>query len=177
MSGLLTLVCGFGLLHFVDAPFEYDFRKLNAKLDSTQDDKAFNRSMESLFGRWPSPTIILADSRVETESIRQAIRKQDKATGDKQVIGSIVTVYDAFWPAVLHNLIWLAVFFVYPAIQMPPPDETLPQEGAKSAHFCSMCGPHFCSMKITEDVRQYAAAERVFLPEFQFSWNTFRGGA
>jgi len=36
-------------------------------------------------------------------------------------------------------------------------DETLPQEGAKSAHFCSMCGPHFCSMKITEDVRRYAA--------------------
>ena len=36
-------------------------------------------------------------------------------------------------------------------------DETLPQEGAKLAHFCSMCGPHFCSMKITEDVRQYAA--------------------
>ena len=36
-------------------------------------------------------------------------------------------------------------------------DETLPQEGAKNAHFCSMCGPHFCSMKITEDVRRYAA--------------------
>ena len=36
-------------------------------------------------------------------------------------------------------------------------DETLPQEGAKTAHFCSMCGPHFCSMKITEDVRRYAA--------------------
>jgi phosphomethylpyrimidine synthase len=36
-------------------------------------------------------------------------------------------------------------------------DETLPQDGAKSAHFCSMCGPHFCSMKITEDVRKYAA--------------------
>ena len=35
--------------------------------------------------------------------------------------------------------------------------ETLPQEGAKSAHFCSMCGPHFCSMKISEDVRKYAA--------------------
>src|ERR1035437_5629234 len=35
-------------------------------------------------------------------------------------------------------------------------DETLPQEGAKPAHFCSMCGPHFCSMKITEDVRKYA---------------------
>jgi phosphomethylpyrimidine synthase len=36
-------------------------------------------------------------------------------------------------------------------------DETLPQEGAKTAHFCSMCGPHFCSMKITDDVRKYAA--------------------
>ncbi len=35
-------------------------------------------------------------------------------------------------------------------------DETLPQEGAKVAHFCSMCGPHFCSMKITQDVRDYA---------------------
>jgi phosphomethylpyrimidine synthase len=35
-------------------------------------------------------------------------------------------------------------------------DETLPQEGAKLAHFCSMCGPHFCSMKITQDVRAYA---------------------
>ncbi len=38
-------------------------------------------------------------------------------------------------------------------------DATLPQEGAKSAHFCSMCGPHFCSMKITEDVRRYAAEQ------------------
>ena len=40
-------------------------------------------------------------------------------------------------------------------------DETLPQEGAKLAHFCSMCGPHFCSMKITEDVRKYAAEHGV----------------
>ncbi len=38
-------------------------------------------------------------------------------------------------------------------------DETLPQEGAKLAHFCSMCGPHFCSMKITQDVREYAASQ------------------
>jgi phosphomethylpyrimidine synthase len=38
-------------------------------------------------------------------------------------------------------------------------DETLPQEGAKLAHFCSMCGPHFCSMKITQDVREFAAAQ------------------
>ena len=36
-------------------------------------------------------------------------------------------------------------------------DETLPQESAKSAHFCSMCGPNFCSMKITQDIRDYAS--------------------
>jgi phosphomethylpyrimidine synthase len=38
-------------------------------------------------------------------------------------------------------------------------DETLPKESAKIAHFCSMCGPHFCSMKISQDVRDYAAKE------------------
>ncbi|MCG8323306.1 MAG: phosphomethylpyrimidine synthase ThiC [Cytophagales bacterium] len=38
-------------------------------------------------------------------------------------------------------------------------DETLPAEGAKVAHFCSMCGPHFCSMKITQDVLEYAAKQ------------------
>ena len=40
-------------------------------------------------------------------------------------------------------------------------DETLPAEGAKLAHFCSMCGPHFCSMKITQDVREYAKEQNV----------------
>src|SRR3989344_7611354 len=40
-------------------------------------------------------------------------------------------------------------------------DETLPQEGAKLAHFCSMCGPHFCSMKITQEVRDYAASQHL----------------
>ena len=40
-------------------------------------------------------------------------------------------------------------------------DETLPQSGAKLAHFCSMCGPHFCSMRITQDVRDYAAKQGV----------------
>ena len=40
-------------------------------------------------------------------------------------------------------------------------DETLPAEGAKVAHFCSMCGPHFCSMRITQDVREYAESHGV----------------
>jgi phosphomethylpyrimidine synthase len=44
-----------------------------------------------------------------------------------------------------------------PAVAREYHDETLPAEGAKLAHFCSMCGPHFCSMKITQDVREYAS--------------------
>ncbi len=42
-------------------------------------------------------------------------------------------------------------------------DETLPAEGAKIAHFCSMCGPHFCSMKITQDIRDHAKKEEEML--------------
>ncbi|MGZ9189825.1 MAG: phosphomethylpyrimidine synthase ThiC, partial [Nitrospira sp.] len=40
-------------------------------------------------------------------------------------------------------------------------DATLPDNAAKVAHFCSMCGPHFCSMKITQDVRDYAAQKQL----------------
>ncbi len=40
-------------------------------------------------------------------------------------------------------------------------DETIPAEGAKLAHFCSMCGPHFCSMKITQETREFAAKEGI----------------
>jgi phosphomethylpyrimidine synthase len=40
-------------------------------------------------------------------------------------------------------------------------DATLPHQSHKVAHFCSMCGPHFCSMKITQDVRDYAANQRI----------------
>jgi len=46
-------------------------------------------------------------------------------------------------------------------------DETLPADGAKVAHFCSMCGPKFCSMKITQDVRDYAAAMNDKAAEFR----------
>jgi predicted RND superfamily exporter protein len=87
----LTLFCGVGLLHFASAPFEYDFRKLNANLESTEDSKQFNQSMESLFGRWPSPTIILADDLAQVEPIRAAIWRQNKAD---PVIGRVVTIND-----------------------------------------------------------------------------------
>ncbi len=44
-------------------------------------------------------------------------------------------------------------------------DQTLPKEGHKSAHFCSMCGPHFCSMKISQDVRDYAEEQKKGMDE------------
>jgi len=44
-------------------------------------------------------------------------------------------------------------------------DETLPKDSAKVAHFCSMCGPHFCSMKITQDVREYAKQQGISADE------------
>ncbi|PZF71464.1 phosphomethylpyrimidine synthase ThiC [Taibaiella soli] len=44
-------------------------------------------------------------------------------------------------------------------------DETLPADGAKIAHFCSMCGPHFCSMKITQDIRDYTAEHEKLMQE------------
>ena len=45
-------------------------------------------------------------------------------------------------------------------------DQTLPAEGAKTAHFCSMCGPKFCSMKITQEVRDFAAKQNAGIDTF-----------
>jgi predicted RND superfamily exporter protein len=90
-SAVVTVLCAVGLRHFAKAPFEYDFRKLNADLQSTEDVKQFNRSMESLFGRWPSPTVILADDAREVEPIRAAIWRQDQS---EHVIGRVVTIND-----------------------------------------------------------------------------------
>jgi len=60
-------------------------------------------------------------------------------------------------------------------------DETLPAPAAKGAHFCSMCGPHFCSMKITQDVRDYAATQGISVDQavatgLQEKAAEFRGG-
>jgi predicted RND superfamily exporter protein len=92
-----------GLKHFLKDPFEYDFRRLNAKLNTTEEAKQFGRSFDKLFGRWPSPTIVLADNVAEVETIKSTIRAQDAAQAAQrpdpkgpgaQVIGQIVTIYD-----------------------------------------------------------------------------------
>jgi phosphomethylpyrimidine synthase len=55
-------------------------------------------------------------------------------------------------------------------------DETLPAEGAKVAHFCSMCGPKFCSMKISQDVRDFAKLEREKIEGMQEMSEKFKEG-
>jgi hypothetical protein len=87
----LTLFCSYGLLHFLGSPFEYDFRKLNANLQSTETAREFNQSMDSLFGRWPSPTIILGDDIREVEAIRAGIWRNNEK---EHVIGQIITIND-----------------------------------------------------------------------------------
>ena len=83
-----------GLAHFAQAPFEYDFRKLRAELSTSQQTQEFNQNQDDLFGRWPQPTIVLADEIEEVEPIRAAIRKQDKDVPGDDVIGEIATIYD-----------------------------------------------------------------------------------
>lgn len=107
LSLALTVGGIWGMGHFLKDPFEYDFRKLNAKLRTSAEAKQFDRNMDELFGRWPSPTIVLADRLEEVEAIRAAIRRQDDAHGGskvvngpngpflrKNVIGQIATIYD-----------------------------------------------------------------------------------
>jgi len=90
----LAIVSVVGLRHFLKDPFEYDFRKLNAKLATTEDAKQFSKNADHLFGRWPSPTIILADSVDEVEPLKAAIRRQDRDLPGNDVIGQIFTIYD-----------------------------------------------------------------------------------
>jgi hypothetical protein len=91
---LLGVASVVGLTHFLKDPFEYDFRRLNAKLATTEEAQQFNRSIDKLFGRWPSPTVILADTIDQVEPIRATIRRQDEALPGPPVIGQIVTIYD-----------------------------------------------------------------------------------
>jgi uncharacterized protein len=92
-------VAAFGATHFLRDPFEYDFRKLNAKLDYTEEARQFTHHVDTLFGRWPSPTVILADDISDVELVRSAIRRQDAErarTGriSHAVIGQISTIWD-----------------------------------------------------------------------------------
>ena len=99
VSTALTVTAVFGLAHFLRDPFEYNFLKLSSQLSSTDEQKQFSEKVDRLFGRWPSPTIILADEIGEVEQVRTAIRRQDDARAKVgalkyPVIGQITTVWD-----------------------------------------------------------------------------------
>jgi len=96
---VLTVVGIAGTSHFLGDPFEYDFRKLNVNLTPTASAKQFTQNVDDIFGRWPSPTVIIADDIADVGPIRDAIRHQDQVYTDKyrqghRVIGDIATVYD-----------------------------------------------------------------------------------
>ena len=96
---VVTVIAIAGMAHFLGDPFEYNFLKLSSEVSSTQEQKQFSENVDRLFGRWPSPTIILADELDEVELIRAAIRRQDAAWAKVSrmnyfVIGQIMTVWD-----------------------------------------------------------------------------------
>ncbi len=91
---LVTLGAAIGAAHFGADAFEYDFRKLSSQLKKTDDDQRWDKSLDSTFGRWPDPTVILADRPEDVPAIRAAIRRNDANNGGKPVIGRIVTLDD-----------------------------------------------------------------------------------
>lgn len=105
-GGTLLLVFGamlaasiYGLTHFLHDPFEYDFSKLSSKIHASEETKEFSESVDKLFGRWPSPTIILANRVSDVEDVKQTIRRQDAERARTSwkhtpVIGQIITVWD-----------------------------------------------------------------------------------
>lgn len=91
---LLAIGSVVGLRHFLKDPFEYNFLKLSLKVKPNSQAQQFSESLDRLFGRWPSPTIVLADSIDQVEPIKQTIRKQDRDLPGPDVIGQVVTIYD-----------------------------------------------------------------------------------
>jgi predicted RND superfamily exporter protein len=94
LSMAATLLSSRGIIHFTQAPFEYDFRKLNVRTSANSQSAQFTKEQDKLFGRWPQPYIVLADRAEDVEPIRQAIRKQDDAYPGPPLIGHIVTLHD-----------------------------------------------------------------------------------
>ncbi len=89
--GLASMV---GMRHFLKDPFEYNFLKLSIRTSPNSEAQQFSQSLDKLFGRWPSPTIVLADSLDDVEPIKAAIHQQDAASGKAPVIGNVVTIFD-----------------------------------------------------------------------------------
>jgi predicted RND superfamily exporter protein len=88
----LTAGAALGLAHFAHDPFEYDFRKLSTADEGDPQRRAFEGGARSVFGRWHTPTVLVADRPDQVEAMRAAIRAQDDAA--RPHVGPILSVYD-----------------------------------------------------------------------------------
>jgi hypothetical protein len=90
VSVVVTLVAVLGVRHFAGAPFEYDFRKLSAPPEAGEVYRQFESNMNGTFGRWHTPTVLLADRPEQVEPLRRAIRDDPR----HPVIGHVVALAD-----------------------------------------------------------------------------------
>jgi uncharacterized protein len=93
-GGVLTLFLAVGAARMGRETFEYDFRKLSARGILDERGREFDKDFNTLFGRWPQPTIVLADREQDVEPLRGAIRRADDTLPLPRVIGDIITVWD-----------------------------------------------------------------------------------
>ncbi|HET6149698.1 MAG TPA: MMPL family transporter [Polyangia bacterium] len=123
----LTVAAILGLRHFVEAPFEYDFRRLRADIARNPERVRLDDNLNDLLGRWHSPTVVLADRLEQVEQIPAVIRARD--AGPRPVIGNIVTIYNVLpgTPAVqrqkLALLADIRALALDPALQLLPDDQ------------------------------------------------------
>jgi hypothetical protein len=93
-GGVLTMAMAAGLSRFRKDAFEYDFRKLSATIKVDQRADSFDKDKDELFGRWPHPTVLLADRTEDIEPLRAAIRRADQTLPGNDVIGQMLSVHD-----------------------------------------------------------------------------------
>jgi uncharacterized protein len=93
-GAVITVVMLIGASRFGRDPFEYDFRKLAINTQMDQRARQFDQEKSALFGRWPEPTVVLADRAEDLPALQAAIRKADAALPGPDVIGRMVSVED-----------------------------------------------------------------------------------
>lgn len=94
LASVITVLAVVGVARFRGDAFEYDFRKLTAKGILDQRAQDFDRDKDALFGRWPQPTVIVADRLGDVPAVRAAIRAADAAAPGNDVVGEMVSVDD-----------------------------------------------------------------------------------
>lgn len=94
VGAAITVVASVGATRFLGDPFEYDFRKLTSRAAQTGISRVVETETDAVFGRWPQPTIILAEDARDVPAIKAAIRRQDDAAPGPPVIGNMASLDD-----------------------------------------------------------------------------------